>query len=129
MARDLGTRKRFGFLLRNKGYLLRYLKHLVMLCNQRSRLVKIFHMDDEFVTAEISAYCEESRFLILPCIPHEHATLGNIERDNRTCREIIIKCIDSKSHLSMQYWGMRFKDLLCKWDIMPDPADPTRCYH
>jgi len=43
-CKDLGSEKRFGFLLRNKGYLLRYLKHLILLNNQRHRIVKFYYL-------------------------------------------------------------------------------------
>ncbi len=125
LAKCLGSKKRIGFLLRNKGYLLRYLKHLVLLTNQRNRVVKIFRLDAELVTEEITQYCMEKRILILPCIPHEHATLGNVERDNRTLREIILKTLAGKPHLDERYWGMCYQDAIFKMNIMPCSDDPT----
>ena len=92
--------KAHRFLLRNKGYLLRYIKHLVSICHQHKRNIKVLRMDTELVTAEITAYCESVQIHIHPCVPHEHATLGDIERDNRTIRESILKCIASKAHLN-----------------------------
>ena len=71
-------------------------------------------MDSELVTEEITTYCATQQIHILPCVPHEHATLGDIERDNRTVRETIIKCIASKTHLNSKYWGMCLHDVLFK---------------
>ncbi len=119
------TKKRFGFLLRNRGHLIRYLKHLVLKCNQRSRLVQAFRIDHEFVTEEIKTWCEKNRILLLPCIPYEHDTLGDIERDNRTIKECIIKNLASKPHLNEKYWGMCYSDILTKMDLMPCPNDPS----
>ena len=103
ICKDIKSKKRIGFLLRNKGYLLRYIKHLVNICHQHKRNINVLRMDSELVTAEITAYCELQHVHIHPCVPHEHATLGDIERDNRTIRESILKCIASKTHLSGKY--------------------------
>ncbi len=126
-CKDLKSTKHLGFLLRNKGYLLRYIKHLVFLTALRNRKVKIIRLDADFVTEEISNYClhPKNQIQILPCIPHEHATLGEIERDNRTIRETIIKCINSKQHLNFKYWAMCYKDVLFKLDLLPCIDDPT----
>jgi len=125
LCKDLGTGKRKAYLLRNKGYLLRYLKHLVLFTNQYQKVVKIFRLDDELVTKEISEYCAKNRILILPCIPHEHDTLGNVERDNRTAREICLKNLAGKPHLNEKYWGMCYLDIIHKMDLMPNPDDPS----
>ena len=125
ICKDLKSKKRIGFLLRNKGYLLRYLKHLVNIRHQHKRVISVFRMDSELVTKEITAYCESEQIHIHPCVPHEHATLGDIERDNRTVRESVLKCIASKPHLNSKYWGMCFHDVLFKMDLMPHPNDPT----
>ena len=76
-------------------------------------------MDDELITDEITAYCMRQQITIMPCIPHEHATLGDVERDNRTIRESIMKCIASKKHITTKFWGMCFHDVLFKMDLMP----------
>ena len=130
ICKDIKSKKRIGFLLRNKGYLLRYIKHLVSVCHQHKRNIKVLRMDTELVTAEIKAYCQSVQIHIHPCVPHEHATLGDIERDNRTIRESILKCIASKPHLNSKYWGMCLHDVLFKMDLMPHPNDPTtNAYH
>ena len=125
VCKDIKSKKRFGFLLRNRGYLLRYPKHLIMICNHQNHKVKAFRIDDKFVTEEIKAYCVKQNITLYPCIPHEHATLGNVERDNRTIRESIMKSIASKAHLTVKYWGMCFHDVLFKMDLMPHATDPT----
>ena len=125
ICKDIKSRKRIGFLLRNKGYLLRYLKHLINICHQHKRKVNVFRMDSELVTAEITAYCESQQIQIHPCVPHEHATLGNIERDNRTARESIMKSMANKPHITRRDWGMCLHDVLFKMDLMPHPNDAT----
>ena len=130
ICKDIKSKKRIGFLLRNRGYLLRYIKHLVEMCHQHKRSINVLRMDSELVTAEITAYCKSQQIHIHPCVPHEHATLGDIERDNRTIRESILKCIASKTHLNQQYSGMCLHDVLFKMNLMPHPKDPTtNAYH
>ena len=130
ICKDIKSKKRIGFLLRNKGYLLRYLKHLVNICHQYKRNINVFRMDSELVTSEITAYCESQQIHIHPCVPHEHATLGDNEQYNRTVRESILKCIASKPHLTSRYWAMCLHDVLFKMDLMPHPNDPTtNAYH
>jgi hypothetical protein len=41
ILKDIKRRKRFGFLLRNKGNLTRYIKHLVLLVKQQNRCIKV----------------------------------------------------------------------------------------
>ena len=124
-CKDIKTGKHKGFLLRNMGYLLRYLKYLVQLNHQRGYIVRYFRIDSQFITEEIKAYCASQKIITLPCIPYEHETLGNIERSNRTIREAILKCLASKPHLNEKYWAMCYQDVLFKMDLMPSPTDPT----
>jgi len=124
-CKDLKTRKRQGYLLKNKGYLLRYIKHLITFNSLHNRTIRILRMDDEFYTQEILDYLAIKHILPLNCIPHEHETLGNSERDNRTIREVVLKNLADKPHLDERYWGMCYKDILSKMDLMPCPDDPT----
>jgi len=124
-CKDIKSRKRFGFLLRNRGYLLRYIKHLVVLVKQQNRRIKFLRIDNEFLTDDIRHYLARQRITPKPCIPYEHETLGHIERDNRTITEIMMKIMLNKPHITMQYWGMCYYDVLNKLDIMPHPLDPT----
>jgi len=86
--------------------------------------MKILRMDDDFVTEEITEWIQTQRMLLLPCIPHEHNTLGEIERDNRTFKEIIIKQLADKPHMSRKFWGMCIIDVLFKKDLMPCTFNP-----
>jgi len=124
-CKDLMSRKRFGFLLPNKGYLLRYIKHLLLLCKQKHFIIDILRLDKEFITEDITEWCMDNHIFILPCIPHEHNTLGDIERDNRTIKENVIKNLANKDHLNERYWGMCYSYILDTMDIMPHPEDPS----
>ncbi len=69
VCKDIKSKKRFGYLLRNRGYLLCYLKHLILLCHHPDHKVTVFRIDDEFITEEIEAYCTKHNINLLPCIP------------------------------------------------------------
>ena len=123
--RDLKTKMRFGFLLLNKGYLLRYIKYLILLCKQKNRTIKTLRIDDEFLTKEIKDYLLNEKIILRPCIPHEHATLPNIERDNGTIKETILKVLKAKPHFEYKYWGMAFNDIITKMNIFSSVEDPS----
>ena len=125
ICRDLKSKFRYGFLLQNKGYLLRYIKHLIALCRHKDIVIKILRIDDEFLTEEIKEYLlHETKIELKPCIPHEHATLPYIERDNRTLEDAIVKVIKAKPHLNEKFWGMAFHDILLKWNIFSSEESP-----
>ena len=73
ICHDMKSKMKFGFLCPNKGYLLRYIKHLRLITIQRRRKMKTLRIDDEFLTEEIREWCLSNQIDILPCIPHEHA--------------------------------------------------------
>jgi len=124
-CKDLGSKKRFGYLLRNKGYLLRYLKQIILECRKERVRPEIFRIDKELLTEEIETYCAEDGITLLPCIPYEHATLGDIESDNRRIKENIIKVLAKKPHLTEKYWAMAHQDIMMKMDLMPCPDDQS----
>jgi len=124
-CKDLGSKKRFGFLLRNKGYLLKYLKQIILECRKRKVIPEIFRIDKDLLTEEIETYCAEDGITLLPCIPHEHATLGDIEGDNRRIKENIMKVLANKPHLNEKYWAMAYCDIMMKNDLMPCPDDQS----
>ena len=70
------------------------------------RVLKILRIDNEFAAADIrtwAALCTPP-IALQPCIPHEHHSIGDIERFNRTLGDTINKKIYGKPHLSRQYW-------------------------
>ena len=119
VAKDLRTKKLFPFLLRNKGHLLRYIKHLLLLYKQREKNLKILRLDSDFISEEIYEYLMESKITPLPCIPYEHFTLGDIDRSNRSLKESIMKALYNKPHLSLKFWGLALLDIAHKMDIIP----------
>ena len=116
---DLKSKFVIGFLLRNLGYLLRFLKHLVLLCKQKHRTIKVFRFDKQFLTDEINTFCMHEHISVEPCIPYEHETLPNVERSHRTIQEVVVKDLSAKSHLTFKYWGMAFFDVIDKMNMSP----------
>ena len=52
-----------------------------------------------------------------PCIPHEHHSIGDIERFNRTLGDTINKKLYGKPHLTKQYWGYAYMDCVMKHNM------------
>ena len=125
LCHDMKSKMRVGFLSQNKGYLLRYIKHLRLITIQRRRVMKTLRIDEDFLTEEITDWCRSNKIDILPCIPHEHATLPDVERDNRTIQEAVVKVLYAKPHLSFKYCGMALMDIITKWNIFPSIGTPN----
>ena len=100
-AIDLSTRFKIGKLIRShgSGYTLRVLR-----------------LDNEFVTDAIETWAKECEppIELQPCIPHEHHSIGDIERFNQTLGDAVFKKMYGKKHLSIQYWGMAYTDYIMK---------------
>ncbi len=115
----------FGQLLRTRGYLLRSIKHIHEAITRTGRVLKTLRCDSEFVTDEIKEYCSVHHITISACIPHEHDTLPRVERLHRTIREMVLKSLAFRTHLSDKYWGMAFHDAVLKYNATPTHRDPT----
>jgi hypothetical protein len=81
--------------------------------------------DNAFVTFTLKAWCLLHHVILSPCIPHEHFQIGLVERFHRTLEDSNVKCISSKPHLSMQYWGFAYNDIILKSNILPIVHRPT----
>ena len=103
---------------------LRYIKQLVLICKHKHRTIKTIRLDDEFLTKEGNDLFLNYHITRGACIPHEHATLPNIEKDNRTVMEAILKAIKTKSHLDFKYWGIAFHDVIMKMNIFSSNEIP-----
>ena len=79
-ALDMKSRFKLGFLLQNKGYLLRYIKNVYTRNKQKGRTIKTIRIDSAFLTDEINTWAMNNRIKLLPCIPEKHETLPDIER-------------------------------------------------
>ena len=124
-AMDMNSKFKKGFLLQNKGHLLRYFKNLQLTIKQRRRILKRLRVDSEFVTDEINTWAMNNSIELLPCIPHEHETLPDIERAHRSIQEIVVKVLHQKTHMSARYWGMAYFDVLMKMNMSPCPTNPS----
>ena len=51
------------------------------------------------------------------CITHQHHSIGDVERFNRTLGDTIIKKLYRKPHLTEQYWGYAYMDCVIKHNM------------
>jgi len=95
----------FGYLLKNHQNLENYLDKLRLQVHAQHRTIVIIHIDNEYIPESILAWALENHITLLPCIPHEHWSIGAIERYNRTLGDGITKQLYGKPHLNITYWG------------------------
>ena len=82
--------------------------------------LKVTRMDNEFRTAAVrtwAASCEPPIELQL-CMPHEHHSIGDIERFNQTLENAVFKKMYDKQHLTVRSWAMAYKDFTMKTNFM-----------
>ena len=88
----------------------------------RDRVMKVLRIDNQYVTADIQKWAAtispgRPAIQLQPCIPHEHHTIGDVERFNRTLEDAVFKKLYGKPHLTPQYWGMAYLDYIFKSNI------------
>lgn len=125
LCRDRASKFRVIFLLRNRGFILRYLITLRAMCAQRNRPLRRLTFDKEFASAEITEWCLHEKIDISVAIPYEHATMPNVERDHRTLQEAVVKALSAKPHLTDKFWAMCAVDVVYKMNVIPTHDDPT----
>ena len=86
---DNATNYKWGFPLQNHGTSTTIIEMLNIVRKEiisHTRVLKYIRADDQFVTSEIQAWCDNCtpQIKIFPCIPHEHQQIGKVERFNRT---------------------------------------------
>ena len=86
-------------------------------------------MDNEFYTEAVKTWAAkcEPYIELQPCIPHEHHSIGDIEKFNQTLENHVNKKMHGKSHLSVQYWGMAYEDYIHKANLMGSVHGPSTC--
>ena len=92
---DNATNYKWGFPLQNHGTSATIIDKLVIVQKaiiSQNRIFKYTRADDQFVTTEIQAWCDNCtpQIKILPCIPHEHQQIGKVERFNQTWENTVI---------------------------------------
>ena len=81
----LSTRFKLGKLLRTHKSLEVQLREIRVKVRSRALTMKVLRIDNEFITQPIkqwAALCDPP-IELQPCIPHEHHSIGDIERFNR----------------------------------------------
>jgi len=124
-AIDVSTGYHWGFLLKSQASLEQYCETLRLEIVSAGRTLRRLRTDNAFVTNALKAWCLLHRVILSPCIPHEHYQIGLVERFHRSLEDSIVKCISNKPHLTMQYWGFAYNDIIMKSNILPTILRPT----
>ena len=101
----MATRYKLGSLIKTHSSLEIQLEELRIKVKSRDFTLKTIRIDNEFVTNEITtwaALCSPA-ISLQPCIPHEHHSIGDIERFNRSLEDAVFKKLYGKPHLTVQY--------------------------
>ena len=120
-AIDLASGFIHGQLLKSRQNLHIYIKKLHNFVKSHNRVIKIIRTDNEFLTQNISEYCqhEDNKINLQTCIPYEHGQIGNIERFHRTLQDAVVKSLANKSHITERFWGMAYNDVIFKLNLQP----------
>ena len=105
------------------------LEELRIKVKSRDFTLKTIRIDNEFVTSEITtwaALCSPA-ISLQPCIPHEHHSIGDIERFNRSLEDAVFKKLYGKPHLTVQYWGYAYLDHIFKANLIGSIHGPLIC--
>jgi hypothetical protein len=124
-AIDVTTGYHWGFLLKSQASLEQYCETLRLEIVSAGRILRRLRTDNAFVTNALKAWCLLHHVILSPCIPHEHFQIGLVERFHRSLEDSIVKCISNKPHLTMQYWGFAYNDIIMKSNILPTILRPT----
>ena len=128
-AIDLSTRYKIGKLIRSHASLEVELEALRVDVHGSGHTLRVLRLDNEFVTDAIETWAKgcEPPIELQPCIPHEHHSIGDIERFNQTLGDAVFKKMYGKKHLSIQYWGMAYTDYIMKANFMGSLHGPKEC--
>ena len=86
-------------------------------------------MDNKFWMAPVRTWAGscEPPIELQPCIPHEHHSIEDVERFNRTLEDAVFKKLYRKKHLSVQYWALTYEDYIMKANSMGSVRGPSQC--
>ena len=87
-AIDLSTRYKIGTLIRSHANLEVHLEALRVQIHGSGHTLMVLRLDNEFMTQDIKTWAAECEppILLQPCIPHEHHSIGDIEKTStRRC--------------------------------------------
>jgi len=94
--------------LKSRKNLLFYIQQIVLYFKNNHNPIKKFEFDDEFNQISIRNFLSESDIAWEVCPPHEHASIGNIERKNRTLQETVIKILNCPRITDKSVWPFAF---------------------
>jgi len=126
-AMDRTTRYLFGDTIKgvsNKDILPIVEQFRLQILNQ-NRLLKTIRTDNKLITIMLKNWAMQHNITLLPCIPHEHFQIGDIERFHRSLQDSIVKNLYDKEQLCNKYWGLAYKDILFKNNILPHSTNHT----
>jgi hypothetical protein len=105
--------------LKSRKNLLHYIQQIVLFFKSHGHPIKRFEFDDEFNQVLIRNFLSESNITWEACLPHEHSSIGNIERKNRTLQETVIKLLNCPRITDKAVWPFAFSHAAFTDSIRP----------
>jgi hypothetical protein len=119
-ATDSASRFMHGFWITGKKKVLDKLKAIRNMVVRKGLVLKTFRVDNEFVTADIVAWCArpEININLKPCVPYCHDTTSIVEKDHQSLQNRVVTAL-AQPHLSSKYVAYAYYDVLDKLNMMP----------
>ena len=73
--------------------------------------------DNEFLTKDLQTWAQLNGIEILPCIPHKHHQIGEVERFFRVLEDSFVKLRYEKPHITEEFWGFMLHNTIFKENI------------
>ena len=102
----------------SRKHLYKALEHFRVEIGMKSRKLKVIRCDNELFTNDMRRWASDHGIQLAPCLPHEHHSIGMIERFNRTFHEALIKSRYGKDHITDEYWAEQCYDMTFKHNIL-----------
>ena len=93
----------FSHLFRNQLSVTSHLEALRVFALASNRIIGYIRTDNEFFNSLISAWATSNKITFISSIPHKHDTVCAVERVHRTLKEMVIKSLALKPHLSPEF--------------------------
>jgi hypothetical protein len=125
-AIDFGSGRAFNLPVKGTANAVTYFEKLYTFNKAHSYVLTDLYVDSEFDTIDMRTACrtKEPPITLHIGIPHDHCSLGLVERLNRTMSESRQKKMD-QPQIKPSYWALAYDDSIDMWNSSPTPAHPT----
>ena len=118
---DYSSKFIFARLCCNNLSVTSHLEALCVIALSSNRTIRFIRTDSEFITYLTGR--QSNKITFIPSIPHEHDTVYSMERVHCTLKEMVIKSLALKPHLSPAFWGLSYLHNIDILNIIPNSTN------